>query len=91
MTKNDLISQLSAKAGLSKKEAKIALDTTFELIISGVKKSGKVGITGFGTFMARKQKATDRVNPQSGQKMRIPSKTVPKFKPGKQFKEAVAK
>jgi len=91
MNKSQLIEQLAKKAHLSRKEAKSALETTFDLIMEGVTKSGKVGISGFGTFVAKKQKATERMNPQTGKKMQVPSKTVPKFKAGKSFKDAVSR
>lgn len=91
MTKQEFIDQLAKKAKLSKKDAKAVVDGAVELIIDGVKKQKKVTLTGFGTFEARRQKATQRINPQTGRRMNVPAKTVPKFRPGKQFKEALSK
>lgn len=91
MTKQEFIESLAKKAKLSKKDARAVVDEALDLIVATVKKNQKVALTGFGTFEARKQKATQRINPQTGKKMSVPAKNVPKFRPGKQFKEALAK
>lgn len=91
MTKQEFIDKLAKKAGLSKKDARNVVDSALDLIVDQVKKKNKVTLTGFGTFEARKQKATQRINPQTGRKMNVPAKNVPKFRPGKQFKETLAK
>jgi len=91
MTKQEFIERLAKKAKLSKKDARAVVDTALELIVDRVKRKDKVTLTGFGTFEARQQKATQRINPQTGRKMNVPAKLVPKFRPGKQFKEALAR
>jgi len=91
MTKQEFIDKLAKKANLSKKDARSVVDSALDLIVDQVKKNNKVTLTGFGTFEARKQKATQRINPQTGRKMNVPAKNVPKFRPGKQFKETLAK
>lgn len=91
MTKQEFIDKLAKKADLSKKDARNVVDSALDLIVEQVKKNNKVTLTGFGTFEARKQKATQRINPQTGRKMNVPAKNVPKFRPGKQFKESLAK
>jgi DNA-binding protein HU-beta len=91
MTKQEFIERLAKKAKLSKKDARAVVDTALELIVDRVKRREKVTLTGFGTFEARQQKATQRINPQTGRKMNVPAKLVPKFRPGKQFKEALAR
>ena len=91
MTKQEFIDKLAKQADLSKKDARNVVDSALDLIIDQVKKKNKVTLTGFGTFEARKQKATQRINPQTGRKMNVPAKNVPKFRPGKQFKESLAK
>ena len=91
MTKQEFIDKLAKKANLSKKDARNVVDSALDLIVEQVKKNNKVTLTGFGTFEARKQKATQRINPQTGRKMNVPAKNVPKFRPGKQFKESLAK
>ena len=89
MNKAEFIEQLSKKTKLSKKDARYALDTALDLIVSSCSKKDKIVFTGFGAFEARKQKATQRINPQTGRPMSVPAKMVPKFRPGKAFKEAL--
>jgi DNA-binding protein HU-beta len=91
VTKQEFIEKLAKKAKISKKDARSVVDAAIDLIVDRVKKKEKVTLTGFGTFEARQQKATQRINPQTGRKMTVPAKLVPKFRPGKQFKEALAK
>lgn len=91
MTKQEFIERLAKKASLSKKDARNVVDVALDLIVERVKKREKVTLTGFGTFEARQQKATQRINPQTGRKMNVPAKLVPKFRPGKQFKEALSR
>ncbi|MEX2395129.1 MAG: HU family DNA-binding protein [Actinomycetota bacterium] len=89
MNKQDLVAQLSTALELSKREAGEAVDTVLESIKKAVAKGEKVGIPGFGTFEARKRKARTARNPQTGAEIKVPATTVPAFKAGKEFKEAV--
>jgi len=89
MNKKDFIMQLSKKSGLSKTDARNALDSILDLIVGSCKKKQKVTFTGFGTFEARKQKSTQRINPRTGKRFTVPAKYVPKFRAGKSFKEQV--
>ena len=89
MNKLEFIEALAKKTKLSKKDARNAIDEALNLIVKTVKKKDKITLTGFGTFEARRQKATQRINPQTGKKMSVPAKNVPKFRPGKGFKETV--
>lgn len=91
MTKQEFIDRLAKKADLTKKDARVVVDSAISLIIDRVKRKEKVTLTGFGTFEARRQKATQRMNPQTGKKIMVPEKYVPKFRAGKQFKEALGK
>ncbi len=89
MNKSEFIVQLAKKTKLSRKDAKMALDTALGLIMSQCAKRNKVTFTGFGTFEPRKTKATTRFNPRTRQRIHVNSKWVPKFRPGKNFKETV--
>jgi len=90
MNKKEFVDKLAQKTGLSKKDARAALDNTLELIVQSCKKKSKVTFTGFGTFEARQQKSTQRINPRTGQKFTVEAKFVPKFRAGKSFKESVS-
>jgi len=91
MNKAELVEKLAKKTGLTKKDARKAVDGLVDVITKSLVSNEPVRITGFGKFEARKRKATIRRNPQTGQKIKTPAKTVPAFKAGKNLKEAVAK
>ena len=88
MTKEGLIEAVASKA-CSKKEASDIVNEVFDLITKALSKGEDVVITGFGTFSAKKRAARQGVNPKTGEKISIPAMTVPKFKAGKELKEAV--
>lgn len=85
----ELVEAIANKGGLTKKDAENAVNSFEGVVIERLKKGDKVTLTGFGTFEARKMKARNGVNPQTGAKINIPARTVPKFKAGKSFKDAV--
>ncbi len=89
MNKEELVSAVAKKAGLSKREAEGALKATLEAVKDALKKGSKVTLTGFGTFLVAKRAARKGVNPQTGASINIPARTVPRFKAGKGLKEAV--
>ena len=89
MTKQELVEIIAEKAGLTKADATRALDATMEGIKTGLKKSGKVALVGFGTFEAKKRAARTGHNPRTGETVKIPAKVVPSFKAGSKLKEAL--
>jgi len=90
VNKAELVEKLAKKTGLTKKDARAALDGVVEVVTAALKKNEPVIITGFGKFETRKRKATTRMNPQTGQRIKTPAKTVPAFKAGKNLKDTVA-
>ena len=90
MTKQDLIDQVAAETGLSKKDAGQAIDAVVDAISGALAKGEKVSLIGFGTFETRKRAAREGRNPQTGKAIKIPAKTVPVFRPGKALRERVA-
>lgn len=91
MNKGEFIDQLAKKAKLTKKDARKALDTTLDLIISTLAKKEKISFVGFGTFEPKRRKATTKMNPRTRRPINVPAKTVPGFRPGRNFKQAVAR
>ena len=89
MNKADLVAKVAGKTGLTKKAAQDAMESMMEAVMTSVSKGDSVTLTGFGTFKASKRAARNGRNPQSGQVIKIPSRTVPVFRPGKEFKEMV--
>ena len=85
MNKTELVAKIAEGAGLSKVDAKKALDATLEAIKKAVKKSDKVALVGFGTFSVAKRVARKGINPATKKAITIPAKKVVKFKAGKEL------
>ena len=91
MNKADLIEAVAKKAGLSKVQAAKTIDVTFDAIQAALKKGGEVRLVGFGTFAVSARKASTGRNPRTGEAIKIPARKQPKFRAGKELKEAVNK
>lgn len=90
MNKAELISLISDKVGVTKKQAEDMIETFVSVVTETLQKGGEVNIAGFGAFMAKQRKGRTGVNPQNpSEKIQIPSVTVPKFKAGKGLKDAL--
>lgn len=90
MNKNELISEVANKAGLSKKDAEKALTAVVETITEAVVKGDKVQLVGFGSFETKQREARMGRNPKTKEAIEIPATRVPVFKAGKALKDAVA-
>lgn len=73
----------------TKKMAQEAVNAVFDAITKTLSRGEEVGITGFGAFRVVKTKARMGVNPKTGQKLQIAAGTKPKFRAGKELKDAV--
>ena len=89
ITKKELAELLVNKLGCTKKDATETLTELFDEITKTVKKGDVVDVSGFGKFVLKESKAKTGVNPATGEKIDIPAKKAPKFRPAKAFKEAV--
>ena len=89
MNKGELIEAVARNTGESKATADKLVNATLDVIVEAVVSSGKVQITGFGTFEARDRAARTARNPQTGQEIAVAATRVPAFKAGKSFKDAV--
>ena len=72
---------------LTKKDADQFVNTLIDTVRKTVKKGDDVSLVGFGTFTKTRRAARTGVNPSTGEKIKIKAKTVPKFKPGKAWKD----
>jgi DNA-binding protein HU-beta len=88
VNKGDLIAQVSAETGVSKRIATEAVDALLNAIRRGVAKGERVSIPGFGTFEKRLRAPRTARNPQTGTSIKIPAMSVPAFRPGQDFKDA---
>lgn len=89
MNKQELITAISIKANLSKKDAAAALTALTDVITEALKAEGKLAIPSLGTFELRERAARTGHNPWTGEKVEISAKKVPAFKAAKALKEAV--
>ncbi len=89
MNKAELIEGVSDKTGLTKKETGNVIDAITDTVKEIMSKGERITLVGFGTFHVMKRKAREGRNPQTGEKLQIPAKKVPKFKAGKKLREAV--
>lgn len=89
MTKADLVSFIAEKTGLTKADSTRAVDAFQEGVINGLKKEGKVTLTGFATFEKVHKKATTARNPRTGKEVPVAAKNVAKIKAGSKLKEAL--
>ena len=89
MNKTELVAAITEQTELSKKDAEKALKAFTDIVADELKKGEKVQLVGFGTFEARARKEREGKNPQNGEKVVIPAATIPAFKAGKAFKDAV--
>ena len=89
MNKSELVSALSEKTGLTKKECDSCLGAFIETVTETLKKEDKVSLVGFGTFEVTERAARTGKNPQTGKEIKIAACKAPKFKAGKALKDAV--
>lgn len=89
MNKAELVSAIANKTKMSKSQIESYLDVTLSIIQKTVSKGEEVKIVGFGSFSKTIRKAKMGRNPKTGQTVNVPNTNVPRFKPGKEFKDLV--
>ena len=89
MNKADLINAIAAEAGISKVEAKKALEAVVENISNALAKGDKVGLEGLGTYSVAERAARQGINPLTKKPLKIEAKKVAKFKAGAELAEKI--
>jgi len=89
VNKGELIDKVAGKIGVTKREAKKAVECVFETITGCLAKGDAVRLVGFGTFGARRRAARIARNPRTGEKIQVQAMNVPFFKAGKELKQKV--
>jgi integration host factor subunit beta len=89
MTKADLIEEVSRVVELTRKESEVIVETIFDSVVGSLRSGDKVEIRGFGSFRTRERKGRVGRNPKSGDKVEVPPKTIPFFKPSKELRDVV--
>ena len=90
MNKAQLVAQVSIRLDVSKRVATDAVDAVFAAVQRAVASGEKVTVPGFGTFEKRLRAPRTARNPQTGATVKVPATSVPAFRPGSDFKNAVA-
>lgn len=91
MNKAELIEVIANNADISKVKAGQAVDAFVAAVTGALKKGDDVTLVGFGTFTTAERAERAGRNPSTGEAITIAASISPKFKPGKQLKDAVAK
>jgi integration host factor subunit beta len=89
MTKADLVEEVIRITEMPRKESETVVETIFESIISALRENDKIEIRGFGSFRTRQRRGRIGRNPKTGEKVDVPPKKIPYFKPSKELKEFV--
>lgn len=89
MNKAQLLEKVSQKTRLTKVQSESVLDAMLEIIQKAVSRGEEVKLVGFGTFSRLSRKARRGRNPKTGETVDIPGAKVPRFKPGKEFKDII--
>ncbi|MBQ8109011.1 MAG: HU family DNA-binding protein [Clostridia bacterium] len=89
MNKQELISKIAEKAGISKKDAGVALTALTATITEELKAGEKIAISNLGIFEVRERAARTGHNPRTGETVEIAAKRIPAFKAAKALKDAV--
>lgn len=88
LTKSDLIENLSRKQGhLNYKDVEMAVKSLIEMMSSSLSTGERIEIRGFGSFSLHYRPPRIGRNPKSGDKVELPGKHVPHFKPGKELRD----
>lgn len=89
MNKTEFINAVAEKSGLSKVDAKKAVEAFVETVSSELKEGGKVALLGFGSFSVAEKSARIGVNPKTKQPIEIPARKSVKFKAGAELTEII--
>src|SRR5881396_1029192 len=89
MTKADLVEEVAKVTELTRKDSEFIVDTMFERVIKALKAGDKLEVRGFGSFRVRQRNARVGRNPKTGEKVEVPAKRVPYFKPSKELKDLI--
>ena len=89
MTKADLVDEVVRASRLSKKQAETIVNTVFESIVGALQGDDKIELRGFGSFRVRRRRSRQGRNPKTGDRVHVPEKRIPYFKPGKELKDLI--
>jgi len=89
MTKADLIEEVSRVVEMTRKDSEVIVEAIFGSIVRSLRGGDKIEIRGFGSFRTRERQARIGRNPKTGERVDVPAKRIPFFKPSKELKDLV--
>ena len=89
MTRAELVEHVTKISELSKKHAEIIVNTVFASIVEALQRDDKIELRGFGSFRVRHRRSRQGRNPKTGDRVEVPEKRIPYFKPGKELKDLI--
>ena len=89
LTKAELVEEVARVTQLTKKQAEEIVNTVFATIVESLRTGRKIELRGFGSFRIRSRGARLGRNPKTGERVEVPPKRIPYFKPGKELKELI--
>ncbi len=89
MTKADLVEKVTALGDLTRRDGEVIVETILGCVIWALQKGEKIEIRGFGSFRIRQRNSRIGRNPKTGERVEVPAKRVPYFKPSKELRDLV--
>ena len=89
MAKADLIEEVSRVVEMTRKDSEVIVEAIFDSIVRALRGGDKIEIRGFGSFRTRERRARIGRNPKTGERVDVPAKRIPFFKPSKELKDLV--
>ena len=89
MTKADLIEEVAQITDVTRRDSEVIVETIFDSIVHSLRAGDKIEIRGFGSFRTRQRKPRVGRNPKTGDRVDVPAKKIPFFKPSKELKDLV--
>ena len=89
MNKSGLIEELARRENLTEKKATDVVNLIFKGFTEELKKSGRIEIRGFGSFVVRDYESYTGRNPKTGMNITVSPKRLPFFKVGKELRDKV--
>ena len=89
MTKADLIEEVARITDVTRRDSEVIVETIFDSIVHSLRAGDKIEIRGFGSFRTRQRNSRVGRNPKTGDRVEVPAKKIPFFKPSKELKDLV--
>src|ERR1700745_4013980 len=89
MTKADLIDEVARITDVTRRDSEVIVETIFDSIVHSLRAGDKIEIRGFGSFRTRQRNSRVGRNPKTGDRVEVPAKKIPFFKPSKELKDLV--